>query len=54
MEEISAKANEKVEVLDSSKNWWYVRSKMGARGFLPSTILELIGGTNKQQTGLAY
>ena len=51
MEEISAKANEKVEVLDSSENWWYVRSKMGAKGFLPSTILELIGEITQQQIG---
>ena len=50
VEEISVKASEKVEVLDSTKNWWKVRSRMGAIGRIPNNKLELIGGHRDNQS----
>ena len=50
VEEIGVRVNEKVEVLDSSKNWWKVRSRMGATGVVPFNKLELIS-TSRDNRG---
>ncbi len=52
VEEISVRFNEKVEVLDSSKKWWKVRSRMGACGVVPYNKLELIGTSSRENQGM--
>ena len=42
IDELSLKQNEKVEVLDDSKQWWMVKNKMGAKGYVPSNLLEMV------------
>lgn len=48
IDELSVKHGERVSVLDDTRNWWRIKNKMGAEGFVPRTILELIG---EEETG---
>ena len=42
LEELSVHRGEKVEVLDDSRNWWQVKNKFGATGYVASNMLEVI------------
>lgn len=42
LEELSVHRGEKVEVLDDSRNWWQVKNRFGATGYVASNMLEVI------------
>ena len=42
LEELSVHRGEKVEVLDDSRNWWKVKNRFGATGYVASNMLEVI------------
>ena len=42
LDELSLKQNERVEVLDDSRQWWMVKNRMGAKGYVPSNLLEVV------------
>ena len=42
LEEINIRRGERVEILNDSRNWWLVKNYLGATGYLPSNLLEVI------------
>ena len=42
LDEVSLQQSERVEVLDNTNKWWVVRNRMGAKGFAPSNLLEMV------------
>lgn len=42
LEELTVRRGEKVEVLDDSRNWWHVKNKLGATGYVPLNMMEVV------------
>ena len=42
LEELSVHRGEKLEVLDDSRNWWKVKNRFGATGYVASNMLEVL------------
>ena len=42
LEELSVHRGEKIEVLDDSRNWWKVKNRFGATGYVASNMLEVL------------
>ena len=42
LEELSVHRGEKLEVLDDSRNWWKVKNRLGATGYVASNMLEVL------------
>ena len=51
LEELTVHRGEKVEVLDDSRNWWHVKNKFGATGYVASNMLEVLHVIKRQKGG---
>ena len=50
LEELSVHRGEKIEVLDDSRNWWKVKNRFGATGYVASNMLEVLVKRQKNVT----
>ncbi|XP_065901844.1 epidermal growth factor receptor kinase substrate 8-like isoform X2 [Dysidea avara] len=52
-QELSISRGERVEVIDDSRKWWFVRNMVGGRGYVPSNMLELLPPKQSRDTTAA-
>jgi len=52
-QELTISRGERVEVLDDSRKWWMVKSRVGGCGYVPSNMLELLPPKQSRDTTAA-